>query len=96
LSFRLCLEVYAVGWGTAKQAGSSRVRFPGGGQWNFFIDLILLAVVVSWGRLWQKLVTGIFLGFKSGLWVGLTTSSSSCTACLEILGALISWNPAGL
>jgi len=39
-----------VGWETALQAGSSRIRFPIGSV-RFFIDLILPAALWSWVRL---------------------------------------------
>ena len=40
----------AVGWDTALQVGRSRVRFPMVSL-EFFIDIILLAALWSWGRL---------------------------------------------
>ena len=40
----------AVGSGTALQVGRSRVRFPLVSL-EFFIDIILLAVVLPWGRI---------------------------------------------
>ena len=51
----------AVNWGTALQAGRSRVRFPRVSL-EFFIDIILPAALWSWGWLssWQKWVPGIF------------------------------------
>ena len=42
--------VSEVGWGSALQVGTSRVRFPVMSL-EFFIDIILLAVLCSWGRL---------------------------------------------
>jgi len=75
----------AVGWGTALQTGSSRVRFPMVSL-QFFIDIILPVALWPWGwlSLWQKWVPGIFPGDKSGRCVGLTTLSPSCAHCLEI------------
>ena len=76
----------AVGWGTALQAGRSRVRFPMV-PLEFIIDIILLAAPWPWGwlSLWQKWVSGIFfLGGKGGRCVGLTTLPLSYADCLEI------------
>jgi len=36
------------------------------------------------------------MGRKDGRWVRLTTLTHSCAACLEILGAPVSWSPKGL
>ena len=78
----------AVGWGTALQAGRSRVRIPMVSL-EFFIDIILLTALWPWGRLslQRKWVPGIFPGGKSGRCVGLTTLPPSCADCLEI------WEP---
>ena len=64
----------AVGWGTAIQAGRSRVRFPILSL-EFFIDTVLPAALWPWGWLSssQKLVRGIFPGGKGGRFVELTT-----------------------
>jgi hypothetical protein len=40
----------AVGWGTALQTGTSRVRFPMVSL-EFFIDIIVLVALWPWGRL---------------------------------------------
>jgi hypothetical protein len=65
----------AVGWGTALQAGRSRVRIPVVSV-GFFIDLILPIGLWPWGRIsvQQKWVPGMSPGGKSGRCVGLTNN----------------------
>ena len=78
----------AVGWGTALQAGRSRVRFPLVSL-EFFNEIILLAA------LWLGVDSSsnrneyqeYLLGGKGGRCVGLTTLPPSCAECLEI------WEP---
>ena len=72
----------AVGWGTALQAGRSRVSFPTG-LLRFFIDVIRRVDSVSNRNEYQK----CFLEGKSGRCEGLTTLPPSCAVCLEI------WEP---
>jgi hypothetical protein len=76
----------AVGWGTALQAGRSRVQFPMVSS-EFFIDIILSVVLWPWGRLSLKQKWG---GGGKGGW---------CTFMCRLyrnLGASTSWNPKGL
>jgi len=74
----------AVGWGTALQAGSSRVRFTVGSL-GFFTDFIHSAALGPSGSTPE--------GGKSGRRIGLTTSYAEC---LEILEVSISWKPTPL
>jgi hypothetical protein len=78
----------AVGWGTALQAGRSRVRFSIE-LLEFFIDIILRshygAGVDSASNRNEYQV--YFLGGKGGRCVGLTTLPPLCAVCLEI------WEP---
>jgi hypothetical protein len=39
---------------------------------------------------------GYLLGSKGGRYVDMTILLPSCTECLEIMRALLSWNPKGL
>jgi len=73
----------AVGWGTALQAGCSRVRFPMVSL-RFFIDIFIPAALWSWGRfsLYQKWVPGVFLEGKGGRFVRLKTLPHLCAECL--------------
>jgi hypothetical protein len=74
----------AVGWGTALQAGRSRVRFLMGSLW-FFIHFILPVSLWPWGRL--SFEPGMSPGGRGGRCVGLTNLPPSCTDFLEILTA---------
>ena len=76
----------AVGWGTALQAGRSRVRFPMASL-EFFLwynpsgnttDLVSTLTLT-------EMSTSVFSGGKGGRCIGLTTLPPSCGDCLEIL-----------
>jgi len=79
----------AVGWGTALQAGRSRVRFPTV-LLKFFINFILPGPHYGPGvdsASNRNECQEYFLGVKGGRCVGLTTLLFSCVECLEI------WEP---
>jgi hypothetical protein len=76
----------AVGWGSALQAGRSRIRFP-----MVSLEFFIGPAVDS---RWHKWVPWIFPGgSKGGRCVGLTTLPPLCADCLEIS---TSWNLQGL
>ena len=72
----------AVGWGTALQAGRSRVRFPIR-PLRFFFDVIRRVDSGSNRNEYQK----YFLEGKGGWCEGLTNLPPSCADCIEI------WEP---
>ena len=85
----------AVGWGTALQAGRSRVRFPILAL-EFFIDIILPAALRHWGWLSpnRKEYHEYFLFGKGGRCVGWQTYTFMCRLSLN-LGASTSWKQRG-
>jgi hypothetical protein len=87
----------AVGWGNVLHAGRSRVRFLMVSL-EFFIDIILPAVVWPWGWLsfWQKWVVGTFPGGKGGRRVGLTNLTTFKYRLPWNLGDWVSWKPLSL
>ena len=83
----------SVGWGTALQAGKSRVRLKL--RSLRFLLTIHPAALWPWGRLRLSLRISP-LGNKGDRWIRLTTLRPSCADCLKMLGALTSWSPRGL
>jgi hypothetical protein len=77
-----------VGWGTALQAGMSRVRFPKGllEFWieNHFGHIRGHGIDSASSR---NEYHGYHLGGKGDRCLGLTTSPFSCADCVEILGS---------
>ena len=75
----------AVGWGTALQAGRSRVRFP---MVSLEFDNPSGLTVGVWSTqpLTEMSTSNIFWG-KGGRWVGIATFPLSCTDFLEM------WEP---
>jgi len=71
-----------VGWGTALQAGTSRIRFPMASS-EFFSNIILLAAPWPWGRLSLQ---NKFSDNLTTFMYWLTRNSGSST----------SWSPQGL
>jgi hypothetical protein len=85
-------------WGTALQAGRSRVRFPMGVT-GIFHWLNLSGRTISRGVdsvSNKNEYQGYLLGGKGGRCVGLTTLQPSHPERLEILEASASWSPKGL
>ena len=82
-------RVGAIGWGTALQAGRSRVRFPMVSI-EFFIDIFISVALFGPGvdsdsnrNEYQE----YFSGGKGGRCLGLANLQPSCADCLEI------WEP---
>jgi len=76
----------AVGWGTALQAGRSRVLFSMV-PLEFFVDLILQIALWPWGRLslQQNWVPRVFPGGKGSRCIWLTIFTTfTCADCLEV------------
>jgi len=87
----------AIGWGTAIQAGSPRLRFSMD-HWHFSLTWSFQPHYdprvgsASNGNEYQEHL----LGSKSGRCVWLTTLPPSCSVCLEILRVLTTYSPQGL
>jgi len=78
----------AVGWGTAIQAGRSRVRFPKLSL-EFYIDIISSGrtMALESTQPLTEMSRGIFLVGKGDRCVGLTTLPPLCADCFDI------WEP---
>jgi hypothetical protein len=72
----------AVGWSTALQAGSSRVRFK-----KMSLEFSVRVMALGSTQPLAEMSTGNFLGGKGGWCEGLTTLELSCANCMEI------WEP---
>ena len=87
----------AVGWGTAVQAGRSRVRFPMVSL-EFFIDIILPATLWPWGStqpLTEMSTRNIFWGLRRPVRRADNLTTFMCRLSWN-LGTSTSRNPQGL
>ena len=88
----------AVGWGTALQAGRSRVRIPMVSlklfYWHYPSDRTV--ALRSTQNLTKMSTTEYLLGGKGGRCFRLTTLPPACAECLGNLGASNSGSPKGL